>query len=128
MNLASLSGNGRSILLFPAVASLLGLLAGTPLAGGSEEYLVTLPSHSSADRSSLEEVFSGLGLEKVEALETDQPIYLLRFRPDPGLKTLRERARSAEGIKRVQPNYPYAVPEPPRSPEPQPVPESSPEP
>lgn len=71
------------------------------------EYIVELVGRDSA-RAQLEQAFGDHGLERIDALETNQPLYLIRLTPDPGPAVVREWASEYGSIRRVEPNYRYS--------------------
>lgn len=71
------------------------------------EYIVELVGRDSA-RAQLERAFGDHGLERIDALETNQPLYLIRLTPDPGPAVVREWASEYASIRRVEPNYRYS--------------------
>ncbi|NIQ57508.1 MAG: hypothetical protein GWN85_29795 [Gemmatimonadetes bacterium] len=48
----------------------------------------------------------------MERLEVAGAVYRIRLDRDPGPEAVRERAGAVPGIRRVQPEYRYSVPEP----------------
>lgn len=82
-----------------------------PADGGDRqpgEYLVQLAA-ADTDPAVIRETYGDLGIEKLSALATRQPIHLLRIARDPGPEAMSSRAAGVDGIVHVQPNFGYST-------------------
>lgn len=98
-------------------------------AGGEESpapraYLITLAPGAETE-AVLARAWGEWGIQSVQALETERPLFRVRLEADPGLEALRSRAAGEEALRSVQPDFQYSVPTPPRRPEPTPGTRSS---